>query len=75
MAAQLGGINSCSSSADALISCRSLGVHRSVEDSCGAQDSRNGHAPDKRERRERVTSSYRRFTNSGSMAPAARRKL
>jgi hypothetical protein len=43
--------------------------------SCGAQDSRNGQAADKRERRDRVTSSYRRFTSSGSMAPAAQLKL
>jgi len=46
-------------SADAFISCSSRGVHRSVGDSCGAQDSRDGYAPDKRERRDRVTSSCR----------------
>jgi hypothetical protein len=53
MAAQLGGINSCSSRADAFISYSSRGVRRSVEDSCDAQESRNGHAPDKRERCDR----------------------
>jgi hypothetical protein len=58
MAAQVAGINSRSSGADAFISYSSRGVHRGVEDGCGAQESRNGRAPHKRERRDRVTSNY-----------------
>jgi hypothetical protein len=51
-------------------------VHRSVEDRCGAQDSRNGHAPDKRERRSRLQMRFAaRSLNDRTISRGASRAL